>query len=262
MTTNSLKTTGWWRLALALALAAGIAACTSGRGADSPPAPLTSPAFSGEPTSWKVALVAGDDVQAVFTNAVEALRQRLTGFGVAQQDIALLRSDIAGGEEAATRRNVQALPRRLAGPPSSGCFLFMTSHGVQRGGLILRRVHSVLPPEALSRLLDAGCGERPTVVVMSGCFSGIYAADPAVQRPNRIILTASRSDRTSFGCGASEQFTYYDRCLLDSLGRGAPWTAVAQAVSACVTRRERLSGDFPSQPQTYVGDRVARLRAF
>jgi hypothetical protein len=259
MTTMPRRMMGWVRATLGLAVVCAAAACT--RGDEAPPV-TQAPAFIAQPVSWKAALIAGDDVQDVFSNAVETLRQRLAGYGVAPADIALLRTDAGAGEEAATRRNVQALPARLAGPPSSGCFVFMTSHGVQRGGLILRGARAVFTPDALARLLEAGCGERPTVVVMSGCFSGIYADNPAVRRPNRIILTASRPDRTSFGCSASEQYTYYDRCLIDSLARGTPWTAIARSVSACVANRERSIGALASQPQAFVGSRVAGLRAF
>ncbi|TXL80432.1 hypothetical protein FHP25_05235 [Vineibacter terrae] len=224
-------------------------------------APSASPA-AAPVLSWKALLIGGDDAQPVFSNAVDTLQQRLAAFGVAAQDIAVLKSDAPPGEGVANRANVERQVHRLAGTAATGCFVFITAHGYPRGGLVLARSRIVIRPGDLDRLLERACGALPTVAIASGCFSGVYTDDATLRRPNRIVLAAARADLPSFGCSASERYTYYDRCFLDVLQQGAPWQAIAARVSQCVSGIERRSGDPPSHPQAFFGAAVARLAAF
>lgn len=240
-------------------LAAAILGWALGAAEAQRPAPRPAPPTGSQPASWKVLLIAGDDAQPVFNNAVEALRQHLRASGVAATDIAVLKADAPSRDAIANRANVEAQSRRLAGPATSGCFVFFTSHGHPRGGLIVRRPNGVISPRQLDQMLDRACGERPTVVVTSGCFSGVYTDDRAMRRANRVLLAAARADLPSFGCGAHERYTYYDQCFLESLKRGLPWTAVAAGIGACVDRTERRRGNPPSFPQSFVGSRVTGL---
>jgi len=100
------------------------------------------------------------------------------------------------------------------------------------------------------------------VLVTSGCYSGLYTDTPALTTPDRIVLTAARADRPSFGCGAGDRYTYYDQCFLASLKRGAAWTAIAANVAGCVARRERAEHFPASEPQSAFGRDVAGLTAF
>ena len=112
--------------------------------------------------AWKALLVAGDDAQHVFTNAVGTLHRTLTGFGVSQADIGVLTADARTRETVATIENLAAQTRTLAGPAGTGCFVYMTSHGARDGGLYFKRSNTVLPPGYLDQILDRGCADRPT----------------------------------------------------------------------------------------------------
>jgi hypothetical protein len=215
-----------------------------------------------QPTAWKALLVAGDDTQHVFTNAVGALHRMLAGFGVSPANIGVLTADARTRETAATIENLAAQTRILAGPAGTGCFVYMTSHGARNGGLYIKRSNTVLPPGYLNQILDRGCADRPTVVITSGCYSGLYVDTPDMRRSNRIILTAARSDRTSFGCGNDYQYTFYDHCFLDTLRQGESWVAITHRIRACVERREEQIGAIASFPQNFFGSRVASLTAF
>ncbi|MGK9233475.1 C13 family peptidase [Inquilinus limosus] len=221
-----------------------------------------SPATSEAPQRWKALLVAADDAEPVFDNGVDALRHKLLSFGVAADDIVVLKADARRPDSVATKANVDAGIAGLAGPAGTGCFVYITSHGAEGYGLFAAAEDAVIPPAYLAQALDDACAGRPTVLVTSGCYSGIYTDTPALTTPDRIVLTAARADRPSFGCSAGERYTYYDRCFLDSLKRGAAWTAIAAEVSGCVARRERVK-DFPaSEPQSAFGRDVAGLTAF
>ena len=76
---------------------------------------------------------------------------------------------------------------------------------------------------------------------------------------NRVIITAARADRPSFGCQADRTYTVFDECLLAALPRSATWRAVYKADRDCVRRRERQLQVLPSQPQASFGKAVRNL---
>ncbi len=121
----------------------------------------------------------------------------------------------AGDAENLLRR-IAELPVR----PGGRCFVFLTSHGERDAGLWLARSNRALAPSELAQALSRGCAAVPTVVVVSGCYTGGFAAG-AMARPNRIILTAARRDRPSFGCEVGRTYTVYDQCLLAALPKAA-----------------------------------------
>ncbi len=234
-------------LALALTLAGPLAARSAG-----PP----------QPAGWKAVLIAGDDRELAFDNAVDAMARKLVGFGVPSRNITVLKAS-GDDEDATTRANVEAAFAGLHPGPADGCFVFVTSHGAEGRGLLIQRADAFLSPHTLDVLLGRGCGSRPSVVIASGCFSGIFADGPPLVSPNRVILTAARDDRPSFGCNASLQYTVFDRCILDNLVRGAMWRKVMDKTRACVSGNEwDMRVRYPSEPQLSVGQAVAGLRAF
>lgn len=132
---------------------------------------------------------------------------------------------------------------------SGGCLVYFTSHGVPQGVLVGARVTR---PGAVAAVLDRTCGARPTVVVISACYSGAFVRPLA--RPNRMVLTAARSDRTSFGCGETDRYPYFDDCFLQAIRDAPDFAALAGAVRACVRAREVKEGvGPPSEPQTWIG---------
>src|SRR5262249_12585796 len=156
---------------------------------------------------WRALAAAGDDSAPVFDNAVDRISEILAAKGVAH--ITRFTSDPMAARPNRPIATVEAMTAALnafrPGPgrpgPGQGCLFFVTAHG-SRDGLLLRGdidQERNLDPSALGRMLDEGCGEAPTVAIISGCFSGIFIGR-MTEAPNRIILTAARDDRTSFGC--------------------------------------------------------------
>jgi len=224
-------------------------------------APAAALADERQPAGWKALLIAGDDAEAAFDNAVETMAAKLESFGVPRDHIIALKAQ--GDEEVSSRENIQAGFESLAAEPDEGCFFYATSHGLRGQGLVMRRAQAVLSPRALGHLLDRFCGGRPTVVIASGCFSGIFAEGPLVPAANRAILTAARGDRPSFGCNAHLEYTVFDHCVLDSLERGIAWKTVMDRTRACVSGNEwDMRVNDPSEPQLFIGEDVAGLRVF
>lgn len=137
----------------------------------------------------------------------------------------------------------------VAGRTHEGCLAYITSHGHPQGVVV---DDELLAPSVLGAMLDEACGRRPTVVVISACFSGIFV--PELAAPNRMVLTAARADRTSFGCGESDRYPYFDDCFLRAFPAAHDFRALAGAVQACVARREQETGmSPPSEPQLSIG---------
>jgi hypothetical protein len=202
---------------------------------------------------WHAVLVAGDDSLPVWDNATERMAALLGPDAVIRRF-----SDRGRGAEPADPGGVLRAIAGLRPGPGEGCLVFMTMHGAPGRGLIFAPAGLDLPPALLDRALAAGCGEAPTVAILSGCYTGLYAAAP-VARPNRVILTAARPDRPSFGCGAGEVLTVYDECLLRAAGEVPLWRKIASVTGACVSRREQALRVQPSEPQAAFGDRVSDL---
>jgi hypothetical protein len=206
-------------------------------------------------------LIAGDFQEMAFDNAVDAMAHRLASFGVPVGNMTVLKSR-GEIEDTASRENIQAGFAGLAAAPDEGCFVYATSHGVPGKGLVMRRAQAVLSPRALGVMLDRFCGTRPTVVIASGCFSGIFT-EGDMPAANRTILTAARDDRPSFGCNAHLEYTVFDHCILDSIERGILWSLVMDRTRTCVSGSEfDMRVHEPSEPQISVGADVAGLKVF
>lgn len=247
-----------WLCALAISSLGLLSACE----AASPDVADAKPAFddaASAPVHYKAVLIAGDASLPVFDNATRHMHDLLIAAGLAEGEI--LRMSAAEGEaEPATLASVTQRIGGLHAGQGEGCFVFLTSHGSPRDGFSLARRHEFLNPGQLDRALAAGCGTRPTIVVVSSCFSGVFAQQPVTQ-PNRIILTAARRDRPSFGCGAGFTYTIFDQCLLGAVDGAAEWRAVYERARRCVATHEAAMQETPSKPQAYFGGAVSGIPA-
>jgi hypothetical protein len=210
----------------------------------------------------RAVLVAGEAGLPAFDNAAAAISVWLRDqAGVTPDRITRLSASPAiaaqEGIETTTWSDVIQAIEHLKPAPGQGCFVFMTSHGIPGAGIELAS-NSVLSPDQFDKALVRGCGNAPTVVVISACFSGSFAAPP-MTRANRIVITAARADRTSFGCHAGATYTFFDECLLGSLRQGGSWNGLFVASAACVRERERLGSYIPSEPQEWLGSTVADM---
>lgn len=226
-------------------LLAGLLALTGPAAAQSRTAPPPS-RFSG----WTAAIIQadwrdgrGNPIQA-FDNARRDLVRGFLNAGFSRADMVdySLQNDAPDA--------VLAGVRQAAGRATSGCLIYFTSHGAPDGMVFGDAPR--MTPDVMANLVRNSCGARPTVVIVSACYSGIFLN--ALQGPSRMILTAARRDRTSFGCGADERYPWFDGCILESLPTATDFLALAADTRACVTRKETdAKVEHPSEPQLFVG---------
>src|SRR6202035_5146813 len=162
--------------------------------------------------TWQVVLAAGDDAEPVFDNATHELGRRLAPAGVPPGNIHPLRASSPPNAPGAEPATAELLLRRIAdlpARPGDQCLIFLTSHGERGSGVWLARSNRALTPDELARALSRGCAAGPTVVIVSACYSGSFAAGK-MARSNRIVLTAARGDRPSFGCQPHRTYNFFD----------------------------------------------------
>jgi len=221
----------------------------------------TQPLAAAASAGWQAVLVAGDDAQPVFDNAVDAVGHWLAAGGVPVADIHRLSASREPRGPTVEPSSADRIVQRIASlrpRPGERCLVFITSHGQRGEGVWLAARGEYLRPAALAQALSIGCAAVPTVVIVSGCYSGAFAAG-AMRASNRIILTAARADRPSFGCQADRTYTVFDQCLLSTLPQASTWRAAFDLNAACVRQREKWLNVLPSQPQATFGVAVRDL---
>ena len=139
-----------------------------------------------------------------------------------------------------------------------GCFVYYSSHGIPGGLILTTEQGGYITPSALNQAIDAACPNRPSIVVLSACFSGGFI--PGLERNDRMIFTAARPDRTSFGCGESDKYPYFDTCFLEQAPGAHDFVNLAQRTTACIAAKERATGATPpSEPQLWIGPAIKPL---
>jgi hypothetical protein len=213
---------------------------------------------------WAAVVVAGDwranngKPTAAFENARRDVAATLVRSGFSPANVKTLGLAAADpAERQATGSNLEAALRDTTLRARGGCLFYVTSHG-SPAGVVFGRDNHVLAPRVLDRLLQDACAERPTIVFVSACYSGVFV--PALAAPNRMVLTAARPDRSSFGCGEDDVYPFFDDCVLQAWPRSADFLALAAQVRGCVARREReLQLQPASEPQLYAGGQIRAL---
>jgi hypothetical protein len=213
-------------------------------------APAASEAGEGDFDDWTAAVIQadwrdgrGNPIEA-FDNARRDLTRAFLDAGFAPEHM-VDRSLQTTAPEAAL-----AAVAETAADAQAGCLLYFTSHGAP-DAMVFGETGR-FTPDLMARTVRSICGARPTVVIVSACYSGIFIN--GLEAPNRMVLTAARRDRTSFGCGADERYPWFDGCILETLPGAVDFLALAAGARACVARKEAAAGVTPpSEPQLFVG---------
>jgi hypothetical protein len=219
---------------------------------------LTATVQAADFSKWAVLVVSGDNhahsgaPSAVFDNARHDLVAAFTRMGFAPANIAQF---AVSPDPAAQHSGTAAIANTLwdlSGRAPAGCMIYFTSHGTPDGIVIDQ---SVLDPDKLGMIVGNACGAKPSVIVMSSCYSGQFVRTLAGD--NRVVLTAARPDRTSFGCGEADQYTFFDDCFLRALPMAGDFPGMGGLVQQCVAFREQqMHAAPPSEPQLSIGPNV------
>jgi hypothetical protein len=207
---------------------------------------------------WAVILVAGDyrahsgAPSKVFDNARHDLAEAFAKIGFKKANMVQFSVDYDDGTQHSETGEIASAMQAVAARAKDGCLIYFTSHGTPEGMIM---GNAVLAPGQMRDMVNNACGSRPSVIVMSACYSGLFVAP--LMGDNRIIMTAARPDRTSFGCGEMDHYTFFDDCFLRSLDMAGDFPSLGQLAQRCVAEREvQMKATPPSEPQTSVGPQM------
>jgi hypothetical protein len=173
-----------------------------------------------------VVAFAGDASENVFGNEVE-YAEKLFGerFG-AEGRVVVLENQAATVEKRplATLTNLRLALDAVAktmDPAEDILLVYLTTHGSQDHELLVDLDPLPLDqiaPEDLADALKTRPGIRWKIVVVNACYSGGFI--DAIRDESTMVMTSAREDRTSFGCGADSDITYFGKAFLaDALNR-------------------------------------------
>ena len=139
--------------------------------------------------------------------------------------------------------------------------LYTTSHGAPIGLLYhdADNGYGAVSPSRLAIVLDE-LGLANRMLILSACHAGIFV--PRLQNGSAAIVTAAAADRTSFGCAADNDWTFFGDALVNNaLRKPQPLAAAFGEAQALISSWEGRAPARPSLPQMSVGPNAARWLA-
>jgi hypothetical protein len=213
---------------------------------------VVSIALDSDPVFGREARVAGD-----------VLRRRYAALG---RTIVLAGSDGSGPSPLPrgtpeTLAIVLARIAELMDKREDALVLYTTGHGAPVGLYYNDgdNGYGLISPNRLGSMLDQlGLGNR--LLILSACYAGVFV--PRLQSDTSAIATAASLDRTSFGCAAENDWTFFGDAMINHGLRSA------QPFASAFAEADRLVADWetqlrvrPSQPQIFIGAGAARWLA-
>lgn len=146
-------------------------------------------------------------------------------------------------------------------PAEDVLILYATSHGA-RFGIVYSDADqgfgAISPTRLWSTLSQLGIRNR--LILISACYAGVFV--PALSSDTTAIVTAASADRTSFGCEADNDWTFFGDALVNhALRKPQPLTAATSEAFAAIAGWEREGRLEPSQPQVAIGAGASRWLA-
>lgn len=207
-------------------------------------------------------------VAALDADPVFGREAREAGRVLARRFDAEGRTVVLANDEGSDKADALATPENLASALGSVAsvmnrdedvlVLYTTSHGSPDAGLNFRdpaRGAAVIAPAQLAAMFDRS-GFKNRLIILQACFSGQFVG--ALSAPRTVVATASSSMKSSFGCSAGNDWTFFGYALINQAMR-QPDTFVRQFRRAFVTILgwEQKSGFDPSSPQLSIGNETA-----
>jgi hypothetical protein len=164
-----------------------------------------------------------------------------------------------------TKRRAGATPETLVAaaeaagrtldPAEDVVMLVLTSHGAPEGiGLVAGRKALLVTPGDVRTLLERTRAQH-RVVIVSACYSGVFAQELADEKT--LVITAAAADKPSFGCRDGATWTYFGDAFFNrALRSDARLDTAFERARSLVTQREKREGFDPSNPQMAGGSQV------
>jgi hypothetical protein len=136
--------------------------------------------------------------------------------------------------------------------------LYSTSHGEPNAGLVYNDRHGdvrLIEPSQLAGMLKS-LGIQNRLIILQACFAGQFVS--ALKDSNTIVVTAAAADRSSFGCGSGNDWTYFGDALINHAFRQPlPLDIQLRRAAILIAAAEARDDLTPSNPQVSIGSNTA-----
>ena len=156
-------------------------------------------------------------------------------------------------------RTIKALGEK-ARPEEDALLLFLTSHGNKNGDIYVEMGDLELNPLSPDRVKSILAKSRFKwkIIIVSACYSGKFIE--ALKDDNTLIITSSRADRTSFGCGEDSELTYFgDAYFKQALAKTNDLILAFYEAQKIIAKKENNEkAEKHSEPQIYIGSAIQK----
>ena len=139
--------------------------------------------------------------------------------------------------------------------------LYTTSHGAKFGIVYNdgdQGFGAISPTRLWTTLSQLGIRNR--LILISACYAGVFV--PLLSGDGTAIVTAASADRTSFGCQADNDWTFFGDALVNhALRKPQSLAAAADEAMQKIAGWEAEAKLEPSQPQMSIGAGAAKWLA-
>ena len=204
---------------------------------------------------------AGDGDQTIFKREALFAQQAFADhFGSGERSIELI-NDVEDRDSypLATVSGLQQTLKLLASrmdPEQDVLVLTLTSHGSEDGLAISNGALPLLQlkPVDLRQALDES-GIKWRVLVVSACYAGVFL--DVLKTDTTLIVTASDSKHSSFGCDDNRDLTYFGEAFFKNSMPATPTLEAAfKKATDLIQSRESAEHEIHSNPQLYMGPRM------
>jgi hypothetical protein len=203
-----------------------------------------------------VVAFAGDAEEDVFRNEAEYAERLFAQRFNAEGRVLVLENNAA----TATTRPLATLTNltwalddiaKKMDPTEDMLLLYVTTHGSQEHELLVDLDPLPLDqiaPDDLADALKTQPGIRWKVLIVNACYSGGFI--DALRDDSTLVITSARADRTSFGCGADSDITYFGKAFLaEALNKTTSIPEAFAQAKKTVAEWETADKEEHSEPQ-------------
>lgn len=209
-------------------------------------------------------VVAGLDSDVVFgREAREAARVLARRYGAEGRTIVLAGSDGRGPSDLprGSPENIAIVLARVAelmDKSEDVLVLYTTSHGAPLGIVYNDgdQGFGAISPVRMADMLE-GLGLRRRLVMIGACYAGVFV--PMLASDDSVVITAASSERTSFGCQADSDWTFFGDALINHGLRKHQSLSDADSEAISLIATWEAKGQLtPSEPQIEIGVNAAK----
>ncbi|SDF46239.1 C13 family peptidase [Dyella sp. 333MFSha] len=205
---------------------------------------------------------AGDGSEDVFRNEAEYLDRLMTKRFASPGHTLVLENNPAtlSTYPLASWTNLEAALTGLSkvmDPKEDVLLLYVATHGGSDHSLLVDMDPIPLDQLDVDDLADIFARHpfRWKVVVVNACYSGGFV--PKLRGEGTLVMTSARTDRTSFGCGADSDITYFGRAwLTDGLNATSDFVEAFGKAKTEIAAWEKKDSLEASEPQIDVGEGI------